>query len=84
MRTDLERAKGALEISDRIKPLLAGKGADVQGAVLADLLSIWLAGHPAEMREEILAMHIEYVCQLVPASEAEMREMQNEYRNGSR
>ena len=49
----------------QIKPLLAGKSPEVQGAVLADCLAIWLAGHQAaggaaatrKLRAELLAEH---------------------------
>jgi hypothetical protein len=64
----------ALELCRQIAPLLAGKPANLQGAVLADLLAVWLAGHIAagdaretdRLRENLLAMHLEYVRQLVP------------------
>jgi hypothetical protein len=63
---------------DRIRPLLAGHEPAVQGAVLADLLAIWLAGHlypgdaaaTAELREDVLRMHIEAVRALVPLNAA--------------
>jgi hypothetical protein len=32
-------------IVDQIKPILAGKDDALQGAVLADLLAIWISGH---------------------------------------
>jgi hypothetical protein len=59
-------------IVDKIKPLLAGKSAEVQGAVLADCLAIWLAGHHVEgdedatrkLRAELLAMHCSVVREL--------------------
>jgi hypothetical protein len=48
-----------------IWPLLAGQAPEVQGAALADLLAIWLAGHHVagdedatrSLRAELLAMH---------------------------
>lgn len=55
--------------------ILAGNPAPVQGAVLADLLAIWLAGHIAEsgdaaetarLREEMLDYHLRAVRALVP------------------
>lgn len=33
---------------DRIRPILAGHMPDIQGAVIADLLAIFLAGHTTE------------------------------------
>jgi hypothetical protein len=56
----------------RIQPLLAGHGPELQGAVLADLCAIWIAGHrcsdPAQERqihEELLALHEKFVRELV-------------------
>jgi hypothetical protein len=54
------------ELVDRIRPILAGNHPAVQGAVLADLLAMWLAGHPAELREALLALQIDKALQLVP------------------
>jgi hypothetical protein len=34
-------------IVDQIKPILAGKDDALQGAVLANLLAIWISGHRA-------------------------------------
>jgi hypothetical protein len=56
----------------QIKPALAGLPPEVQGAILADLLALWLAGHHIEgdkdatraMRAELLAEHCTYVRQL--------------------
>jgi len=63
-----ERAIIVQEIVERIKPELAGKPPEIQGAVLCDLLAIFLAGHPPEppeLREEVLSMHIETMRKLV-------------------
>ena len=58
-------AKHVLELVERIKPILAGQDPSEQGAVLAELLSLWLAGHrPPALREAILAHHIEAVLAL--------------------
>jgi hypothetical protein len=67
-------AKDAEAIVERIKPILAGRSPELQGEVLADLLAIWLAGHIApgdpaatcEMREHLLAMHVDEVRELIP------------------
>jgi hypothetical protein len=56
-----------------IMPLLAGKDAGVQGAALADLLAMWLAGHfflgdperSERIREQMLAAHLETVRKLI-------------------
>jgi len=46
-------AKTAAELVERIKPLLAGEGPGVQGAVLLDLVSIWLACHHPDIRGDV-------------------------------
>lgn len=53
-------------IAEAIKPLLAGHHPVIQGAALADLLAIWLAGHPPEFRQTLLDAHIEAVRDLIP------------------
>jgi hypothetical protein len=38
-------SRQALNLAERIKPLLAGVHPSIQGAVLAELTAIWLHGH---------------------------------------
>lgn len=66
----METPKAAVivEIVERIRPLLAGHHPAIQGAALADLLAIWLAGHPAAFREDLLTMHITKVRELIPVN----------------
>ena len=67
-----------VELVEVMRPHLAGKSPQVQGAVLADLLAIWLAGHHVaddadatrKMRAEMLALHCQAVRQLVPVNAA--------------
>lgn len=49
-----------------VKPVFAGLHPAVQGAALADLLAMWIAGHEPEVREKLLELHIEGVRALVP------------------
>ena len=64
-------------IVNAVRPLLAGKSSPIQGAALADLLAIWLAGHfatgnqraTAAIRERLLKEHIETVRKLIPLNE---------------
>lgn len=61
------------KISKRLQPLLKGRSPNVQSAVLADLLSIWLAGHwPPDAREQLLADHIKLVRDLIPHTEKQL------------
>lgn len=73
-------AEQSLALSARIKPLLAGKHPAVQAGALADLVSVFLAGHfvagdaaaTAALRQELLDEHVRFVKSLVPASEREI------------
>jgi hypothetical protein len=60
------------EIVERMRPLLGGQHPAVQGAVIADLLAIWLAGHQHDIREALLDSHIQHVRELVPVNVAAM------------
>jgi hypothetical protein len=61
-----------VEIVDSIRPLLAGHHPAAQGAALADLLAIWLAGHEHSLREPLLNNHVVRVRELVPVNVAAM------------
>jgi hypothetical protein len=52
-----------------IGPLLHGKGADLQRAVLADLVARWIVGHHPSRRARLLAMHVQAVRDLVELKE---------------
>lgn len=66
----------------QIRPLLAGHPAELQGAILADLLATWLAGHivlnnktaTQKMRTGLLTLHLSSVRDLIPLCEAEILE----------
>jgi hypothetical protein len=78
---EVQTGKETLEIVERIKPLLAGHEPVVQSAVLAELLSIWLAGHwiakqceqTSLMRRALLSAHCSLVWELTLVN-AEMME----------
>jgi hypothetical protein len=64
-------ARESQALANRIKPLLAGHSPLVQGAALAELVSLWLAGHyqfGPELSETILQQHIELVRELTPVN----------------
>jgi len=58
---------------DRIAPLIEGQSAELQGAVIADMTAIWVAGHRVAgnradgdlLREGLLRMHAEHVRELI-------------------
>jgi hypothetical protein len=67
-----------------IAPLFKGKSAGVQGAALADLLAMWLAGHvyPGEpgrtgrRHDEMIEAHLKTVRALIPLNYALQSEPQ--------
>jgi hypothetical protein len=73
---------------DQIAPLLADHPPPLQGAALADLLAMWLAGHIDEtgkteterLREKLLAAHLEAVRALLPVNDAIIRERRGKAR----
>jgi hypothetical protein len=74
-------AEVAAKIAERAKPIFAGHSPEVQGAVLADLLALWLAGHQtgdsasnAQLRNLLLTAHIEAVRELIPVNEQMLQE----------
>lgn len=80
MTSTVEQAREVDKISQQIYNLIAGRAAVVQGAVCADLLARWLAGHivPGDeqktkaVRERILKTHIEIVRRLIPINEEQI------------
>lgn len=67
------KADQAVEIINRILPLLHGQDPQVVGAVLADLTAMWVAGHVSpgnpeetkQVREAMLTRHIVGVMSLI-------------------
>jgi hypothetical protein len=70
----MSEADEVVALAAAIRPMLVGKASQIQGAVLADLLSIWLAGHVVRgdpqatkrWRRDILKIHLDSVRKLVP------------------
>jgi hypothetical protein len=68
-----KQANEAMAVVKKITPLLKGKDPGVQGAALADLLAIWLAGHfypddpqaTALAREQMIEAHLVAVRALI-------------------
>jgi hypothetical protein len=61
-----------MRLSMMIRPLLAGRAPEVQGAVLGELVSLFIAGHHPQLRDEILEQHIKLVRDLIPECEKEI------------
>jgi len=60
------------ELVKEIGAILAGKPVDVQGAVLVELLAMFIGGHAPPIREEILELHVATVRAIVPTVEQEL------------
>jgi len=54
---------------EQIGALLAGRPPQAQGAILADVLSIWLACWHPTVREEALSLLLNLAHEMVPAQE---------------
>ncbi len=65
MKTPAADAHDAMYIAGLIKPKLAGLGPDVQGAILAELVSILFAGMHPDMREEHIEIWIKAMRDLI-------------------
>jgi hypothetical protein len=69
-----QEARRAVAIADTIKPLLAGLGPDLQGAVIGQLLATYLAGYRGlkadQVREDVLGDMLDLVARLVVADDA--------------
>lgn len=72
----------AMELIDKIKPLLAKRDPAVTSAVLADLFSMFLAGHQDirgegkfidDIRDKIIERWIRLVRDLIPVNAAQIR-----------
>lgn len=62
----------AEEVVAAIKPLLAGQGQAVQGAVLADLAATWIAGHHPDMRLAAMGSLVRLIADLIEENEKEI------------
>lgn len=67
----MPEASEVQELAERIYALLAGRSPQVQGAILADLLATFLAGHfrgGTAFMDAILNLHVEHVRKLIPVN----------------
>lgn len=62
-------------MSIELQMMLSGRGPLVQGAALADLVSLFFAGHNPAIREEVIGNWINAMRKLIPASERQIAGM---------
>ena len=55
-------------VAAAIRPLLAGHDPTIQGAALADLLALFIAGHHPKLRDGVLETTVELVRKLIPVN----------------
>lgn len=65
-------ARRVAELVDQARHLFAGRHPAIIGGALADLASLWLAGHPEHAHERLLALHVASIKALVPESMAHL------------
>lgn len=65
--------QAVLELVEKIKPLLTGHDPSIQGAICGELTSIWLAGHPLDLRVELLDLHVSLVRSMTPINARALR-----------
>jgi hemerythrin len=71
-----DNLKAVDELVDAARELFAGKAPEVQGAALADLTAMWLAGHvirgddkaTKRLHEEMLKQHLKAMRALIPVN----------------
>jgi len=69
-----DQTEAVVDLVEQVRPLFAGRAPHLVGAALADLLAMLLAGHMVpgdrtathDVRERLLALHIEAVRRLIP------------------
>jgi hypothetical protein len=66
----LEMLRTTDRIIDQIRPLLAGHNPATQGAVIAELLGIFLGGHAPAIRDEICDATVETAWQMMKLHDA--------------
>lgn len=77
----VETATEIITLSELIGSLFIGRSSAVHGAVLTDLVAVWLARHvmpsnppaTAKLRNDLLNAHIQAVRRLVPVNAEAMR-----------
>lgn len=70
----LPTARQVDELVSKIERHLRGKGPELQGAALCDLLAMFIAGHHPSLRDHVIEIHIKTVRALVPVNEAALFE----------
>ncbi len=76
--TDLRRLEHDRQelhrVVEQIGAMLARRSPHAQGAIIAELLSMWLAGWDATVREEALSLLLRLAREMVPVQEERVRE----------
>lgn len=67
--TDDDTLDGFAVLAKRLREALAGKDPEIQGAALADMVSMWVAGHPPFVREQVLESWLEVMRRLIEVND---------------
>ncbi len=66
------------ELGEAIAPLLAGHTPVAQGAILADLMALWLVSHAPRDRDRLLDLQVSFIRKMIPVHEAMLSRMRTE------
>jgi 2,3-bisphosphoglycerate-independent phosphoglycerate mutase len=64
-----QQARLVDQMTARMKEMLSGFPPELQGAMLADLIAIWLVGHAPQIRQYLYREHAKMIWPLVNANE---------------
>jgi hypothetical protein len=59
-----KRAIESMKLTQKIRRMFEGKPPEMQGAILADLLACWIAGHVSPGDDEATESHRELILQI--------------------
>lgn len=61
-----EAHKASTAILGQLSDILRGHDPRLQGLALAEATALWVAGHDPELREDMIALHLQTVRNMVP------------------
>lgn len=67
-----EAVQRARLLIEKVRPLFANQGPEVQGPALVELVALFVAGHAPQERDALLTLHVDTVRTLVPVIEREL------------
>lgn len=69
---DDQKVRDSYRVVEEVRHILHGEEPEVVGAALAELTSLWLAGHSKTIRDDIFAAHMMLILKLTPLTEIQL------------